>query len=106
MQLYSIKVQPGIAHQSIVVQLSGKTYTIFLKWNDRVKVWEGNLYDINGDMIIGTKLMHIDVDILGQARSKPNCPPGALGFSSSTPGLKPDYNNIGGQVKLYYLDPA
>lgn len=92
------------AHQRIQITLSGRTYIINLTWNGRAKSWMLDLFDSQGNPLIYNKFLSNESNVLEDGQWDPRLPPGALGLFSTVKGVVPNYNNLGRDVKLYYLE--
>lgn len=86
------------------VELEGSNFEYRFRWNGRMENWIFDLYDAVGTAIQTGNTFIVDFDLLKQNVTTNKYPGTLVAFNTETPGVNADRFNIGGDVKLQYLE--
>lgn len=102
--LYEIPVDSTVGHQTFEVELSGASYRIELRWNNRAQAWFISLYSGTGKPLLLGRRLVVNTNILRRHRT-PEFPPGDLVAVDTTgSNADPGADEIGKRVKLLYAE--
>lgn len=88
------------------VRLDGRDYLLDLAWNGRESRWYVDVYDADGELVVGSRKIVADGRI-GQRVTDTRRPPGVLGaVDVSGNGIDPGIDDLGERVLLIYFDEA
>lgn len=97
---------PGDPYSTQRITLDGRTYTIWLAWNQYVASWHLSLFDVEDKPIVCGLRITTGWPLLRYYRYEPRIPPGEFLAQSLTPDRSPpgfeDFG-IGKRVELIYF---
>ncbi len=88
------------------VALSGATYGIEYRYNDRDSAWYFSMDDPSGEPLISGVRCVLNVDLLESVPASVRRPPyGIWVFDPSESGVEPTFDSFGKSVVLFYPEP-
>lgn len=98
-----IPVTADAPHFDLQVQLEGATFTLELRWNDRMGLWVLSVYDASGEVVSAGRPVVLGADLLGRSASSRR-PPGFLtAIDSAGGGVEAGRSDLGTRVQLIYV---
>lgn len=106
MAVLQLRIPSGpSSHQ--VVSLDGVSIGLRLWWNARGQRWILDVEDAQGEAIASGLGLVTGVSLLARFGVRDDLPPGALiAVDTSGAGAPPGRDDLGGRVRVYYLDRA
>lgn len=106
MSSFVIPLDPTLRYFDFQAPLDGVTYTIELRWNQRIAAWFIRVLDEQGDgVLMGDTKVVANWPIAAYFTGRQ--PPGAFVFVDSTgAGIDPGLNDLGARVIMTYNDAA
>lgn len=106
MSVLTIPLRTDITHYSFQVELDGATYGFELRWNERAEGWFLSLFDVEGEPLVSSRRVVLDMPMLARQRVE-GLPPGQLiATDTAGTGAEPGLTELGGRVQLLYFDEA
>ena len=88
------------------VTLSGATYGVEWRWNDRDGAWYFSMEDPSGEPLVSGIRCVLGVDLLGSVPVTDRRPPYGLWVFDPSEGMaEPTYESFGKSVLIYYPEP-
>jgi hypothetical protein len=86
--------------------LEGKLLTFEFRWNERSGAWFLSLFDDTGAPIFSGRRVVLGADLLGRSADS-RLPPGMLiAYDTSGANLEAGRNDLGGRVKILYVEAS
>jgi hypothetical protein len=87
--------------------LDGREYVLRFRWNQRAAKWYLSLFDQDESPIyVGVKLV-INFPLFGPRLVDDRAPPGELlAIDTEATGADPGLHDLGGRIKIVYIDGA
>lgn len=106
MALHVLPLRGGeFANHSIRVQLEEQRYELVFRWNQRSSAWFLTILDDEGAVILGSRRVLPGFPLVAYYAYLPALQFGELlPVDTATEGIEPGLTELGGRVKVVYVD--
>jgi hypothetical protein len=108
MSLLNMPTTAGLSAYQEKVILEGVTYLFRFTWNTRNARWNMDIIDSSGNLVLGSIPVEVQWDLTGRYIKRISGLPPGMFMAWDTTGHEqpPDFNSIGQDVPLLYLESA
>ena len=106
--MQELKVTPssGLVAKSRVT-LDGVEFVLRVRWNSRMQRWVLDLYDVAEAPLATNLVLNVGSGLLAAFGRRADFPAGELlAFDTSGAGAEAGIDDLGGRVRLYYVEAA